>query len=149
MPLEPQLAKMLLISPEYNCSNEMLSIVAMLSSATIFMRPRELAKKADEKKTQFAHTDGDHLSLLNVYHAYKQAGQDKGWCHENFINFRSLQSADSVREQLARIMRKLSLPLISTDFNSSEFYQNLRRCITAGLFMQVEQYYFRYKHNHT
>jgi HrpA-like RNA helicase len=64
MPLEPQLAKMLLISPEYNCSNEMLSIVAMLSSSTIFMRPRELAKKADEKKTQFAHTDGD------IYYIY-------------------------------------------------------------------------------
>jgi len=137
MPLEPQLAKMLLISPEYNCSNEMLSIVAMLSSSTIFMRPRELAKKADEKKTQFAHVDGDHLSLLNVYHAYKQAGMDRGWCHENFINFRSLQSADSVREQLARIMRKHSLPLISIDFNSSDYYLNLRRCIAAGLFMQV------------
>jgi pre-mRNA-splicing factor ATP-dependent RNA helicase DHX15/PRP43 len=72
MPLEPQLAKMLLISPEFNCSNEMLSIVSMLSSASIFMRPREAAKAADEAKAQFAHLDGDHLTLLNVYHAYKQ-----------------------------------------------------------------------------
>jgi pre-mRNA-splicing factor ATP-dependent RNA helicase DHX15/PRP43 len=77
MPLEPQLAKMLLISPEFNCSNEMLSIVAMLSSASIFMRPREAAKAADEAKAQFAHTDGDHLSLLNVYHAYKQVSNPK------------------------------------------------------------------------
>ena len=28
--------------------------------------------QADEAKAQFAHVDGDHLSLLNVYHAYKQ-----------------------------------------------------------------------------
>jgi pre-mRNA-splicing factor ATP-dependent RNA helicase DHX15/PRP43 len=53
------------------------------------------------------------------------------------VNFRSLQSADSIREQLARIMRKLSLPLNSTDFNSSEYYVNLRRCLSSGLFMQV------------
>jgi hypothetical protein len=31
--------------------------------------------QADEAKVQFAHTDGDHLSLLNVYHAYKQVGE--------------------------------------------------------------------------
>lgn len=30
-PLDPQLAKMLIVSPELRCSNEMLSLVAMLS----------------------------------------------------------------------------------------------------------------------
>ncbi len=44
LPLEPQLAKMLLTSPEYQCSNEMLTIVALLSSSQIFMRPKEAAK---------------------------------------------------------------------------------------------------------
>jgi pre-mRNA-splicing factor ATP-dependent RNA helicase DHX15/PRP43 len=31
MPLDPQLAKMLVVSPEFKCSNEILTIVAMLS----------------------------------------------------------------------------------------------------------------------
>lgn len=31
LPLDPQLAKVLLASPDYGCSNEVLSIVAMLS----------------------------------------------------------------------------------------------------------------------
>ena len=56
LPLEPQLAKMLLISPEFSCSNEMLSIVAMISVNNVFMRPKEAAKAADEAKAQFAHT---------------------------------------------------------------------------------------------
>ncbi|RMX47490.1 hypothetical protein pdam_00002199 [Pocillopora damicornis] len=47
-PLDPQLAKM------------------------VFMRPNEAKKAADEAKMKFAHIDGDHLTLLNVYHAYKQ-----------------------------------------------------------------------------
>ena len=35
------------------------------------MRPREAARQADEAKAKFQHVDGDHLTLLNVYHAYK------------------------------------------------------------------------------
>ena len=37
------------------------------------MRPNDTKKQADDAKMRFAHIDGDHLSLLNVYHAYKQS----------------------------------------------------------------------------
>lgn len=37
------------------------------------MRPLEVKKQADEAKMAFAHLDGDHLSMLNVYHAFKQS----------------------------------------------------------------------------
>jgi pre-mRNA-splicing factor ATP-dependent RNA helicase DHX15/PRP43 len=70
-PLDPQLAKMLIESPKYNCSNEILSIAALLSVPQIFVRPNNARKAADEAKAQFAHADGDHLTLLNAYHAYK------------------------------------------------------------------------------
>lgn len=42
------------------------------------MRPREAQKQADEAKARFAHEDGDHLTLLNVFHAYKQNGTPPG-----------------------------------------------------------------------
>lgn len=38
-----------------------------------FVRPNEVKKQADEAKLRFAHIDGDHLTLLNVYHAFKQS----------------------------------------------------------------------------
>ena len=37
------------------------------------MRPAEVKKAADEAKMGFAHIDGDHLTMLNVYHAFKQS----------------------------------------------------------------------------
>ena len=40
-PLDPQLAKMLIVSPKYKCSNEALSIVAMLSVPPVNVRPPE------------------------------------------------------------------------------------------------------------
>lgn len=52
------------------------------------MRPKEAQKAADDAKAEFAHIDGDHLTLLNAYHAYKQNGGSKDWCFTNFINAR-------------------------------------------------------------
>ncbi|CAH9079034.1 unnamed protein product [Cuscuta europaea] len=114
LPLDPQMAKMLVVSPEFNCSNEILSVSAMLSVPNCFIRPREAQKAADEAKGRFSHIDGDHLTLLNVYHAYKQNQEDPQWCYENFINYRALKSADNVRQQLARIMARFNLKLCST-----------------------------------
>jgi pre-mRNA-splicing factor ATP-dependent RNA helicase DHX15/PRP43 len=136
-PLDPQLAKMLLASPTYNCSNEVLSIAAMLSIPNVFMRPRDSAREADACKAKFQHIDGDHLTLLNVYHAYKQNANEQRWAYDNFLNARSLKSADNVREQLQRLMSKHGLALSSTNFESADYYVNIRKSMTAGFFMQV------------
>jgi pre-mRNA-splicing factor ATP-dependent RNA helicase DHX15/PRP43 len=136
-PLDPQLAKMLLISPKYTCSNEILSIVAMLSVPRVFLRPPEAKKAADDAKDRFSHIDGDHLTLLNVYHAFKQHGEDQRWCFDQFLSHRSLKSADSVRDQLKRIMVKCGCQLVSTDFASKDYYNNIRKCLVEGFFMQV------------
>ena len=37
-PLDPQLAKMLIESPKYKCSNEILSITALLSGKSVTFR---------------------------------------------------------------------------------------------------------------
>ena len=44
-----------------SCSNEVISIAAMLSVPNVFLRPREQAKRADEAKSKFTHADGMHL----------------------------------------------------------------------------------------
>ena len=37
VPLEPELAKMLIVSPEFKCSNEILSIAALLSGQLVLL----------------------------------------------------------------------------------------------------------------
>ena len=138
-PLDPQLAKMIIASADHRCSNETLSIAAMLSAQNVFVRPKEAQQAADRAKARFSHPEGDHLSLLNVYHAFKQQEESRAanWCYQNFLNYRSLKSADSVREQLSRIMVKLRVPLVSTDFADRAYYENIRKAIVEGFFMQV------------
>lgn len=140
-PLDPQLAKMLIVSSEFHCSNEILSIAAMLSVPNVFLRPNNARAQADASHAEFAHPDGDHLTLLNVYHAYKTNCPDAktaaNWCWQNFLAHRALMQADNVRAQLQRTMERYDLALVSTDFDSPQYYTNIRRAITCGFFMQV------------
>jgi pre-mRNA-splicing factor ATP-dependent RNA helicase DHX15/PRP43 len=139
-PLDPALAVMLISSPEFYCSNEILSITALLSVPQVFVRPAAQRKRADEMKNLFAHPDGDHLTMLNVYHAYRgdeAQANPKQWCHDHFLSLRSLQSADNVRSQLLRIMEREDLEMISTPFEDKKYYENIRRALCAGFFMQV------------
>jgi len=136
-PLDPQLAKVLVEGPKYKCANEILSIVSMLSVPNVFLRPKEAQSDADAAKSRFSHSDGDHLTLLNAYHAYKLKGDSADWCYENFINFRGMKSADNIREQLKKLMVKLGVPFTSSDFSDDNYYYNMRKCLLTGFFMHV------------
>lgn len=63
--------------------------------------------------------------------------EDPQWCYDNFVNYRSLKSADNVRQQLSRIMDRFSLKRTSTEFSSKDYYINIRKALVAGFFMQV------------
>ncbi|CAJ1434125.1 unnamed protein product [Effrenium voratum] len=141
LPLDPQIAKMLIEAPRHRCSNEALSIAAMLCSLPVWLRPNDAFRAANEAKARFAHMDGDHLTLLNVFHAYKQQIQDghdpSRFCAENFISIRAMRNAEIARDHLKKIMESIGLQMVSTDFQDKEYYPNIRRCLVSGFFMQV------------
>ena len=92
-PLEPALSKMLLVSAELGCSEEILTIVAMLSVENPFYRPKDKATQADQKKAKFNQAEGDHLTLLAIYQAWAASKFSNPWCFENFIQARSIRRA--------------------------------------------------------
>jgi hypothetical protein len=63
--------------------------------------------------------------------------EDPQWCYDNFVNYRSLKSADNVRQQLSRIMDRFNLKRSSTEFTSKDYYINIRKSLVTGFFMQV------------
>jgi len=140
-PLDPMLAVMLIGSFEFYCSQEILTIVAMLSVPNVFIRPPKDKKRSDSYKNIFAHPDGDHITLLNVYHAFKsdeayEYGIHK-WCRDHYLNYRSLASADNIRAQLERLMIRHNLDLNTTDYESPKYFDNIRKALASGFFMQV------------
>uniref|UniRef100_A0A672H134 RNA helicase n=1 Tax=Salarias fasciatus TaxID=181472 RepID=A0A672H134_SALFA len=123
-PLDPQLAKMVIASCEFNCSNEILSITAMLSVSVSTSRGFH------------ANCFGQILLMLRMSFSLPDHESNQ-WCYDNFVNYRSLMSADNVRQQLSRIMDRFNLPRRSTEFTSRDYYINIRRALCTGFFMQV------------
>src|SRR5690606_3080674 len=66
-PMEPSLSKLILTSVEYGCSEEMLTIVSMLSVPNVFYRPKERIDESDAAREKFFVPESDHLTLLHVY----------------------------------------------------------------------------------
>ncbi|KAJ4880660.1 hypothetical protein Rs2_37715 [Raphanus sativus] len=129
-PLEPPLSKMLLASVDLGCSDEVLTVIAMIQTENIFYRPREKQAQADQKKAKFFQPEGDHLTLLAVYEAWKAKNFSSQWCVENFIQSRSLRRAQDVRKQLLSIMDRYKLDVVSAGRNLTK----IRKAITAGFF---------------
>ncbi|XP_035548984.1 probable pre-mRNA-splicing factor ATP-dependent RNA helicase DEAH5 [Juglans regia] len=132
-PLEPPLSKMLLASVDLGCSDEILTIIAMIQTGNIFYRPREKQAHADQKRAKFFQPEGDHLTLLTVYDAWKNNNFSGPWCFENFVQSRSLRRAQDVRKQLLTIMDKYKLDVMSAGRN----FIKIRKAITAGFFFHA------------
>ena len=129
-PMEPALAKVLIYSTEMGCSEEILSIVAMLSVQTVFYRPKEKQQQADQKKAKFHDPHGDHLTLLNVYNGWKNSNFSNPWCFENYVQNRSMKRAQDVRQQLVSIMERYKHQIVSCGRNTMK----VRQALCSGFF---------------
>ena len=132
-PLEPQLSKMLIMSVHLGCADEALTIVSMLSVQNIYYRPKERAELADQRKARFHQNEGDHLTLLCVYNAWKNHNFSSTWCFENFIQHRSLKRAQDIRKQMLGIMDRHKLDVISCGKNTTK----VQKAICSGFFRNV------------
>ncbi|CAB4281095.1 unnamed protein product [Prunus armeniaca] len=110
-PLDPMLSKMIVASDKYKCSDEVISIAAMLSIGnSIFYRPKDKQVHADNARLNF-HTGnvGDHIALLKV---------------------RSMKRARDIRDQLEGLLERVEIELVS---NLSD-YETIKKAITSGFF---------------
>jgi ATP-dependent RNA helicase DHX8/PRP22 len=127
-PLDPSLAKMLMFSVDLGCSDEVVTIVAMLTAQNVFYRPKDKQQQADNKKSKFHQPEGDHLTLLTVYNAWKDSKFSSGWCHENYIQARTMRRAQDIRKQLLGIMDRYHQDVVSCGRN----YDKVRKAICGG-----------------
>ena len=130
-PLEPQLCKTLIKSVHLGCSVEVLTIVSMLSVQNVFYRPMVHEQSiADQRKTKFHQLEGDHMTLLAVYNAWRNNKFSNQWCFENFIQARSLRRAQDIRKQMLGIMDRHKLDVVSCGKDVSK----VQRAICSGFF---------------
>lgn len=132
-PMDPPLAKLLIVSEEYGCSEEMVTIVSMLSVPNVFYRPKERQEESDAAREKFFVPESDHLTYLHVYSQWKVHGHSDAWCARHFLHAKSLRRAREIRDQLLDIMRlqRMRMASCGTDWDV------IRRCICSGYYHQA------------
>ena len=132
-PMDPSLAKLLITSQEYGCSEEMVTIVSMLSVPNVFYRPKERQEESDAAREKFFVPESDHLTYLHVFSQWKANGFSDGWCIRHFLHSKSLRRAKEVRDQLTDIMKMQHMEMVScgTDWDI------IRKCICSGYYHQA------------
>ncbi|URE20382.1 hypothetical protein MUK42_25712 [Musa troglodytarum] len=119
--LDPPLSKMLLAIVDLGSSDEILAIIAMIQTENIFYRPRERQAQADRKRAKFFQPEGDHLTLLALYEAWKAKNFSGPWW------------AQDVKKQLLTIMDRHKLGVVSAGKN----FTKIQKAITAGFFFHA------------
>ncbi|KAI0928125.1 hypothetical protein AcW2_004237 [Taiwanofungus camphoratus] len=128
-PVEVNIARMLFMSKEYKCGEEILTIAAMTAIQDVFMIPEGAAGAlAELERRKFTAEEGDHLTLLNAYNAFTRYGRSSSWCKSHALSFRAMSRAISIRSQLKKYMQRFGLPLESCEGDA----KRLRKCLVSG-----------------
>ncbi|EUC51421.1 hypothetical protein COCMIDRAFT_79706 [Bipolaris oryzae ATCC 44560] len=136
LPLDIKLSKAILASEKYGCREEILSIVSVLGeSASLFLRPKDKRVAADAARARFSSKEGgDFMTFLNIWDQFEDSGFDSRWATENFLQWRCLNRARDVRDQLAKLCDRVEVPFSSC---GSTNHVAIRKCITSAYFINA------------
>ena len=141
--IDAMMCKSLLSAPKYDCLSEMVTLAAMTSLQGNIWVHQDFSSRRD-----FAVEQGDHLTLLNIFVAFQSRIRlnkhtVQKWCSDRRLNFKSLQRASSIREQLKRQVARFGLNVddeakgSSHDENKSN---SILRCLTTGHFAHAARF---------
>ncbi|XP_078431410.1 RNA helicase family protein [Wolffia australiana] len=129
-PLDPMISKMILSANNNGCSEEAITIAAVLSIQSIWVSIRGSQRELDDAKLRFAAAEGDHISYLNVYKGFLDSGKSPQWCHKNFINYQAMKKVIEIRDQLIRLLKRLGMVPGSCEGDTMA----VQKAIVAGFF---------------
>ena len=143
--LEPMMAKTLLNAPAHGCLSEILSIAAMTSvrGSVWFAHDGGERNASESSRRKFAAEEGDHLTLLNVYHAFVTRGKkDPQWCRRHQLNHKSMATAVSIRNQLRRYLERFGVDVTESlsgadAAGEGDVGERVRKCLVSGFFAQA------------
>jgi ATP-dependent RNA helicase DHX8/PRP22 len=119
-PIDRRVTAMLGAAAAIGCSDEVLSLAALLSVPPIFEA---------EGAVRLHHPGGDQLTLLAAYDGWVASDCSDTWCTENRVQAQSMRQAQTLRERLAVLVIQYGLGYAS----SSPGRDSVRRAVCAGL----------------
>lgn len=155
IPTDVYAALTLLESQKFGCSAEILSILAMVeatskgSSAFVYVDPEDYDtedyNKITASKLHFQHPSGDHLTLFNIYMAWRAASHEgKKVEHEflvnNMLDGTVLRNADNLRLHYLDAMQKIesdSWSHCELKKDDPNYYTRILQALAAGHYLKA------------
>nr|WP_237071787.1 ATP-dependent RNA helicase HrpA [Mizugakiibacter sediminis] len=139
LPIDVQLARMLVEAARLGALRELLPIVAFLGIQDPRERPADARQQADAAHAAFADPRSDFVSVLRLWQAYGAAHEELGqsklreWCARHFLSFLRMREWRELHRQLLLLAQELGW---KSRAETAE-YEALHRCLLAGLPTQV------------
>ncbi|VVC34666.1 Helicase, C-terminal,Helicase-associated domain,Domain of unknown function DUF1605,P-loop [Cinara cedri] len=132
LPLPARHSRMLIKSGEMGCSSEIVCVLAMLQLQEPFIFPKfgNTIYKAKKMHRNFEVSEGDILTLLNIFNGFQKSHNRKQWCNRFFLNYNELCRAQKIRTHLLDLMKKTKIEIKSCKGDT----RIVVKCIASGLF---------------
>jgi ATP-dependent helicase HrpA len=117
LPIDVQLARMLVESEKLHSLRELLTIVSFLSIQDPRERPSDARQQADTAHAVFADPKSDFIGVLNLWGAYHAAHEEltqsklRDWCSRHFLSFMRMREWRELHRQLLLVVAELGWKL--------------------------------------
>ena len=106
IPIDAQLARMLIEARKLGVAQEVLPVVAFLGTQDPRERPADKQQQADAAHAEFADPQSDFIGVLNLWNAYRTAHEEltqsklRDWCAKHFVSFMRMREWGALHRQL-------------------------------------------------
>ena len=117
LPIDVQLARMLVEAQQRASLRELLTIVSFLSIQDPRERPADARQQADAAHALFADPKSDFVGVLNLWREYTKAHEDltqsklRDWCSRHFLSFMRMREWRELHRQLLLVTQELGWSL--------------------------------------
>jgi ATP-dependent helicase HrpA len=106
IPIDAQLARMLVEAQTLGAVDKVLPIVAFLGIQDPRERPADKQQQADAAHAEFTDPQSDFIGVLNLWNAYRTAHEEltqsklRDWCAKHFVSFMRMREWRELHRQL-------------------------------------------------
>lgn len=134
-PLEPRISRIIIeaIMRFPDIIDKALIAASFLSANSPFILPPNEEMEARKAHHRFRDMQGDFVTYLNIFNAYKQSDNKEKFCKKNYLDERVMAEIDNINYQLTQIVSDMNIPIVQGKGSFNDYLC----CIACGMIQFV------------
>ena len=134
-PLEPRISRIIIeaIMRFPDVIDKALIAASFLSANSPFILPPNEEMEARKAHHRFRDMQGDFVTYLNIFNAYKQSDNKEKFCKKNYLDEHVMAEIDNINYQLTQIVSDMNIPIVQ----GKGSYNDYLCCVACGMIQFV------------